>query len=137
MELVDAGDYDAAYVKAQSIYWDSEWSSEPEEKWESVRESLLETILNAKLESGIAIKLPVSLKKYKSRNYREVVEELKQLGFSDIETKAEYDLTTGWLVSDGDVESVSIDGSTKYGEADIVSSDAKVIVTYHTFKKDK
>lgn len=137
MKLIDSGDYDTAYVKAQSIYWASEWSSEPKEKWEAVRESLLETILSAKLEAGTAVKMPLSAKNYKSENYEVVVKKLSDIGFTDIKTEIIYDLTTGWLVSDGDVESVSIDGDTKFDKGDVVDSDAKVIITYHTFKKNQ
>lgn len=137
MELIDAGEYDEAYVKAQSIYWDSGWTSEPEEKWNTMRESLLETILEAKLADGSAIKMPASAKDYESENYEDVIEKLTNLGFSNIQTEIIYDLITGWLVSDGDVESVSIDGNTKFDKGDVVSADAKVVVTYHTFKKNK
>lgn len=43
-KLIDAGDYDAARIKATQIVDDSDWSSDSEEKWNAVRDSLLETI---------------------------------------------------------------------------------------------
>ena len=39
---------DEAYVKANSLYWDSSWSSEGKRKWDATRKALLKTIEEAR-----------------------------------------------------------------------------------------
>lgn len=36
--------YDLAEVKANQLYWNNDWTSEPEEKWDATRETILEKI---------------------------------------------------------------------------------------------
>ena len=83
------------------------------------------------------VAIPLSSKKYKGENYEVVVQQLEDAGFEDVEAKPVKDLVTGWITKDGAVESVSIAGDTEFEEGDIFSIDAKVVVTYHTFKKKK
>ena len=83
------------------------------------------------------VRLPQDAKKYKGENYEVVVQQLEDAGFEDVEAKPVKDLVTGWITKDGSVESVSIAGDTEFEEGDIFSIDAKVVVTYHTFKKKK
>lgn len=47
------GDYDSAYIKAQSLYMDDNWSSESREHWDKVREELISLI---ETKSGISYK---------------------------------------------------------------------------------
>ena len=44
---------------------------------------------------------------------------------------------TGWITDDGEIESISIDGNKEYDSCDNVRLDAEVIITYHTYKKNK
>ena len=44
------GDYDVAYVKAQSIKYTADWSNEIEEKWDNTREALIIQIINKEIE---------------------------------------------------------------------------------------
>ena len=41
---IDNGDYDEAYIKANSLHYTSDWSSEIEDKWDNTRKALLEKI---------------------------------------------------------------------------------------------
>ncbi len=45
---IDNGDYDDAYIKANTIYYTEGYSSDIEEKWDNTREALLEQIEEAK-----------------------------------------------------------------------------------------
>ena len=44
------GDYDVAYVKAQSIKYTADWSNEIEEKRDNTREALIIQIINKEIE---------------------------------------------------------------------------------------
>ncbi|MDR2045357.1 MAG: hypothetical protein LBQ15_13585 [Clostridium sp.] len=79
------------------------------------------------------IGLPSSSKEYKGDNYQNVVAELQAVGFTNIETAVLDDLITGWLTSDGEVESVAVDGKTDFGAGSKYVPDTKIVVTYHTF----
>ncbi len=68
-------------------------------------------------------------------NYEQVIRELEDLGFSNIETAKQQDLVTGWITKVGDVARISINGDSDFDEGDIFPKDAKVLVTYHTFKE--
>lgn len=41
---IDNGDFDEARVKANSLYWDSSWTSEPKKKWDQTRKEILKQI---------------------------------------------------------------------------------------------
>lgn len=82
------------------------------------------------------IKMPSSYTKYEGENYLDVYENLKELGFYNIEFKVIEDLITGWLVSDGEVEYVSIDGEDSFRRGDIFDKNSQVVIAYHTFKSD-
>ena len=60
-----------------------------------------------------------------------------QSGFVNIKYEIEYDLINGWITKDGSVKEVSINGNSKYSLEDVFRPDAEIIITYHTYKKDK
>ena len=74
---------------------------------------------------------------YKNKNYQEVENELRQIGFTNISTEAIDDLITGWLTKDGEVESVSIDGDDDFSAYNWYPAESKVVITYHTFPNDQ
>ena len=67
------------------------------------------------------------------QNYEVVVEKLENSGFTNIDTKADPDLITGWIHHDGEVEEVDINGDTTFDSWSRYLPDCLVIVTYHTF----
>lgn len=69
-------------------------------------------------------------------NYNIVVSELEEQGFTNISTKAQEDLITGWITKDGEVEEVDIDGITSFSSSSRFLPGAKITVTYHTFSDD-
>lgn len=66
-------------------------------------------------------------------NYEDVVYQLEEAGFTNIQTEKVEDLIIGWLTEDGDVEEVSIDGRTEFESYNSFVVDVPVIVRYHTF----
>lgn len=49
---INNGDYDEAYIKANSLHYTSDWSSEVEDKWDNTRKALLEKIEQTEKESS-------------------------------------------------------------------------------------
>lgn len=83
------------------------------------------------------IPTPVSSKDAKKLNYKDLEKQYADAGFVNITTQADYDLITGWITKDGEVESISVNGMTDFEENAHYRPDAEVIIVYHTFKKNK
>ncbi len=81
------------------------------------------------------VKISVDAKSFRGDNYKQVIRELKDAGFENIDTEKLYDLINGWFVKDGQVDRVSIAGNAEFTKGDIFAKDAHIIVTYHTFKE--
>jgi len=79
------------------------------------------------------INMPSSSKKMKGVNYQEVIAQLQEAGFTNVETEVLNDLVLGLTTKDGEVEKVAVDGDTLFSTDDKFSKDANIIVTYHTF----
>lgn len=82
------------------------------------------------------IKVGVSSSSFENKNYEEVISELNEIGFTNIETQEIDDLVLGWLTKDGAVDQVSIDGNTSFDSGTYFNKDVKIIISYHTFPKD-
>ena len=85
-----------------------------------------------KLEDGRCA-VPGSASDFKAEQYTDVVKQLKKAGFTNISTEKIEDLIAGILTSDGEVESVTIDGETDYIKGNDFPSDAEIVIKYHTF----
>lgn len=81
------------------------------------------------------IKLKKSAEEYVGSNYEETIEELKQLGFSNIETVEIDDLTSSGEMADGTVSEVSINENADFAAKTSFPKDTKVVITYHIIKK--
>ncbi|OPX92167.1 MAG: hypothetical protein A4E52_00108 [Pelotomaculum sp. PtaB.Bin013] len=98
---------------------------------------ILIAITGCSEESADGIKMPFSSGVCKGDNYQDVISDLKNAGFTNVETEVLYDLVTGILTKDGEVEKVSVNGDAKYDPDARYPKDVKIVVTYHTFPKDK
>jgi len=49
---IENENFDEAYVKANSLYWDDSWTSEGEEKWNATRKEILKQIKEAEKEAN-------------------------------------------------------------------------------------
>lgn len=83
------------------------------------------------------IAVPMSAKAAKKLTYTDLEKQFKEAGFVNITLEAECDLITGWLTKDGSVESISVNGQTEFDENATYRPDDPVVITYHTFSKDK
>ena len=82
------------------------------------------------------IQVTVSSKDLKGNNYTDVVKTLQDAGFADIELIEDADLIMGLLKHEGEVGEVSINGTLSFEKNDYFPKDAKIKITYHTFKPE-
>ena len=80
------------------------------------------------------VAIPMSSNEYEGDNYSQVLSELENAGFMNVQLVEKADLVTGWITKEGDVERVSINGDYDFDAGDVFPKDAKVIITYHTFQ---
>lgn len=80
------------------------------------------------------IKAPSDAEDLIGENYKSVISDLKDAGFTTIKTKKVEDLITGWLTKDGDIEKISINGISDFSKGDKFSRKAKISIRYHTFE---
>jgi hypothetical protein len=78
------------------------------------------------------IRVPASAEEFEGENYKDVVTRFQMAGFTNISTEPIEDLITGWLVKDGEVEEVSINGKTSFGSSASFEPNATIIIRYHT-----
>ena len=83
------------------------------------------------------IYVPVSAEDAEGMNYEELSFLMKEAGFENITTTADYDLITGWIKKEYSVESVSINGKMDFSESSSFRPDSEVVIIYHRFKGDK
>lgn len=71
-------------------------------------------------------------------NHKEVISELKEMGFTNVTKKAIYDCDSGWWdsVDIGRTEKVVIAGKEKYDAGDVFNKKDKVVVYYHEYIYD-
>lgn len=69
----------------------------------------------------------------KGNDYQEVIDGFEEKGFVNIKTEVLEDLIIGWLIKDGEVESVSVDGEKDYSLDAWYRNDVEVVIAYHTF----
>ena len=82
--------------------------------------------------------LPPFTSKYAKRmDIDDVVWEFGNLGFRNIYREEIPDLTKGWFVKEDSVEKVAINGRTDFKKSEHFRLDAKIVISYHTFKKSR
>lgn len=79
------------------------------------------------------VKTPADMRMQRGRNYREVIEDFEDKGFTNISTEKIEDLEYGHTFRNGHVETISVGGDTDYDAGVLVPSDIKVIIRYHTY----
>lgn len=49
---IENDDFDTAYIKVNSLYWNDSWTSEGEDKWDATRKAVIEQIKEAEKKSS-------------------------------------------------------------------------------------
>ena len=87
--------------------------------------------------SAARIKPPIAPKDAKGSSCDDILKLFQDAGFGAVSLEADYDLLLGWINKDGSVESVSINGNTKYSIDSYYRVDAEIVIVYHAFRRDK
>lgn len=83
------------------------------------------------------IAFPVSSKQICKMKYENLMNELYECGYTEIYTEKLSDLVTGWIHKDGSVKRVLVNGKAKYKKGERFDYDAKIVIIYHTFAKER
>lgn len=81
------------------------------------------------------VTFPYSSKSVKKCNFKNLKEELQNIGFTNIYEKPIPDLITGWLKKADSIEEVSVAGNIKFKDKMQYPYDEKIIIKYHTFNR--
>lgn len=133
-EAIQNQDYDTAYLKANKLYCDDHWSNEETAAWDAKREAYLSLIEEKQRELDVSnpdnIFMPSTSDSLKGKNYEEVAEQLKGLGFTNISTQASAE-KPGIFDKDGGVEHILIAGKTTFTTEDYFNKDSVIIIYYY------
>lgn len=83
------------------------------------------------------IQVSISSKNAKNMTYQELEDILRKDGFINIRKEAVYDLITGWISKENEIDSISIDGVSKFDANTEFHPAAEVVITYHDYRKNK
>lgn len=80
------------------------------------------------------VKVTTASKDLLGEQYKDVVSNLKEMGFINVTATALEDLSNGILHKDGSVSKISIGDTEKFSVGEIFDKSAAVIVSYHSLK---
>lgn len=96
---------------------------------------VLSVLLAACGQKAEMVETPASIHLERGRNYKEVIEDFEDKGFTNIKTETIADLVYGRSFRDGEVEQISVGGDIAYDSGVHVPADTEVIIRYHTFSQ--
>lgn len=70
------------------------------------------------------------------KDYKDVIKDFEEQGFTNVKTEKIEDLITGWLTEDGEVEEVSVGGNVDYSPDEWMPVDTEILIKYHTFEEE-
>jgi len=77
-------------------------------------------------------RMPASSEDFSGEQYKDVVGDLEDAGFTQVKAVPLGDLIVGLLHDPGDVKNVQVDGTKNFGEGDVFKKNAKIVVEYHS-----
>ena len=69
-----------------------------------------------------------------NEQYTDIVNLLKNKGFSNIRLQRANDLVTGFVTKEGSIDSISINGNKNFNSGDDFDYDSRIVIVVHTFK---
>jgi len=128
---IDAGNYDSALIKADSIRYTADWSSDEEKAWNERRENLIDMIRNAQQrdinQTSNLVVMNSSAEEYLERNFKDVQNELEKLGFNKVLLE-ELEEKAGLFKRKDVVHHVTINGEDDFKEKDVFDKASDVVV---------
>ena len=131
---MESKDYDMALFYANQLQSNAD-SSEDREMWEQKRERYLKIINERMNEQRINdpnnIFVPSSSDYYKGKDYNEVVEQLKNAGFTNITTQPASEKAS-WTRPKDTIEHILIGGKSTFTNEDLFDKDTPIIIYYYS-----
>ena len=81
------------------------------------------------------VQTPADNRLERGRNYKEVIEDFEDKGFTNIRTEPIADQVYGRSIRDGEVDHISVGGDINYDSGVLVPADTEVVIYYHTYSK--
>ena len=81
------------------------------------------------------VQTPADNRLERGRNYKEVIEDFEDKGFTNIKTEPIADQVYGRSIRDGEVDHISVGGDINYDSGVLVPADTEVVIYYHTYSK--
>lgn len=106
-------------------------------KFPAIVAALAVVLVGCSNEDDGKIHMPFGANDYDGANYQEIVSQLEEAGFTNIQEKPLGDLIIGWLNAEGEVDEVSVDGYTVFSTDSRYLPDVEIVVSYHTFPSDE
>lgn len=82
------------------------------------------------------VRPPASPQDLKGEHVEDVCYRFAQAGFTQIVPREDADLRVALMHKEGDVSRVTIEGTSDFDEDDEFAPDVRVVVEYHTFRKE-
>ncbi len=79
------------------------------------------------------VETPADMSMQRGRNYREVIEDFEDKGFTNIVTEKIEDLEYGRTFRNGHVETITVGGDSDYETGTMIPEDTEVVIRYHTY----
>lgn len=132
---IKSENYDAALLKANKLYCDDNWSGEETETWDVKRKTYIKMIEDKKREQDLKnpnnIFMPASSDSLVGKKYKDVVDKLKALGFTNISTQVASE-SAGLFKKSDTIEHILINGVTEFTTEDYFNKDTPIIVYYYS-----
>ena len=88
------------------------------------------------VENGM-IQMPTDADDLVGRDVHEVEDMFREWGFTNLVLEPHGDLLVGMLHADGEVEKITINGTTEFTMDSFFAPDQEIIITYHTYQVDE
>ncbi|MDO4798245.1 MAG: hypothetical protein Q4A01_09550 [Coriobacteriales bacterium] len=82
------------------------------------------------------VNMPAESEELVGRDCQEVMDLLTQAGFTNVVAKPHEDLMVGLLHNDGEVEKITVNGTTEFTTETSYPHDQEIVITYHTYQVD-
>ncbi len=82
----------------------------------------------------LKIEIGTSTSKLEGEQYKDVVKQLKDKGFTNIHLKRANNLINGAVTKEGSIKTLSIDGQSDFAGTDLFDYDSEIVIVVNTFK---
>lgn len=83
---------------------------------------------------GLSININKSASDIEGTPYKEAVEQLETMGFSNIVLKRKNDLHLGWFSTEGEIASITINGKDDFKDGETFRFDDEIVIVVHTYE---